>query len=178
MRTGLISETDLYFYLGSSHVAFENYLRIKPQLRRALRREAVLHCWTAQPFMSPERRARWVRELRAYAPLVSEDEREQFEVLPEVMTVYRGTHIHECDEDHLGLAWSLSQVVAKQFAVSQPHAIGGSYRPARPEALRRLLRGEVRKADVLLYYNGRKELEIVSDKVQVKSWDVPLGGNK
>lgn len=155
---------DLYLELGSSHVAFRNYLRIKPLLNDKQRREALLHCWTMQPGCKARERAAWVRELRPYAPLIGPNEAAEFEALDDELIVYRGAHRDEL-RGRLGLSWTLDRSVAEFFSRTRPHPVGGSYRPPRDAEYATVLCGRLRKADVLLYENGRNELEIVADAV-------------
>lgn len=149
--------------LGSSHVAFANYLKIKAELSPIQRREALLGVWTGQPGCELRYRRRWLRELSKVAPLV--DDADAFAALPAEIEVFRG----QGRDDGPGLSWTTNRETALFFARSCPHPIGGSYRPERPVADRVLLTGTVKKADVLLFSTGRKEFEIVASAVLFRS---------
>lgn len=94
---------------------------------------------------------RWRRALLAKRPqreaMMTPEERTFLEALPETLTVWRGAS--SPDELRAGFGWSLSERVARWFALRAP--------TGRPL----LAKGEVMKAHVLAYLDGRNEDEIV-----------------
>jgi hypothetical protein len=83
-------------------------------------------------------------------------DREVFHALPERLTVYRGYSIDGCD---YGYSWTLDRAKAEWFArryASLPEADGVF-----------IAELEVSKDEILAYFGGRKEAEVV-----VKIWDV------
>lgn len=75
-----------------------------------------------------------------------EEDLKAYNSLPDTFTVYRGCH--GFNED--GVSWSLDREVAEKFAINM--AIDGK---------RMLLEGVVHKNDIVAYYTGRHEAEIV-----------------
>lgn len=83
---------------------------------------------------------------------MDEDDREVYASLPETMTVFRGVHDKGATKRtrKKGISWSLSREKAEWFA--------NRYRSETTF----VMEGTVARKDVLAYFNGRSEQEIVS----------------
>lgn len=92
--------------------------------------------------------------------LMSKDEIEIFNSLPEEVTIYRGVSHHSAEAN--ALSWTCNYDIAEWFATRYNN---------RLEALKMnkgyILKGKVKKEDILAYFNRREESEIliVPDKV-------------
>lgn len=84
---------------------------------------------------------------------MSDQEREHLAQLPPMVEVWRGAR----RSDHLALSWSLNKKKAMWFA----------RRFAKKGERLFLMRGLVKKEDILAVILGRNEWEVVSDKVKV-----------
>jgi len=82
--------------------------------------------------------------------MMDKKDREKFEKLPDKLTLYRGQGI---DAEGLGWSWSLSRDVAVFFAKRFPYG--------------EVLQGESKKSDVIAYFTGRNEDEIVVPRESV-----------
>lgn len=80
--------------------------------------------------------------------MMDDDERKFLADLPDSFTIYRGVND---DHGHLGFSWSLSEERATWFAKR--------FESHRGEAM--LIAAEVKKTDVIAYFDGRGEEEIV-----------------
>jgi hypothetical protein len=84
--------------------------------------------------------------------IMDEDEWEIFDSLPESFTIYRGMSVSEYNSKEFRFSWTLNESIAKKFAErakmlydveTTTHSI------------------QVNKKDVLAYFNGREEEEII-----------------
>jgi len=82
--------------------------------------------------------------------MMSKDDRKGFKKLPNTLTVYRGQGI---DADGLGWSWTLSRDMAVYFANRFPEG--------------EVMQGECKKSDVIAYFTGRNEDEIVVPREKV-----------
>lgn len=112
--------------------------------------------------------------LRKY---MTEEDREQYDNLPDVITVYRG-----CANQGDGLSWTLRKEVAEQFVLRKEGAYKGGMKlrlivSTQDQGLREdlssaqpkpvgLYLGEVSKEDCIVFFN-RNEQEIFSTSVKV-----------
>ncbi|HEY1603668.1 MAG TPA: hypothetical protein VGG64_28965 [Pirellulales bacterium] len=76
--------------------------------------------------------------------IMEKDDRKAFEKLPDVLTIYRGG-------EHNGLSWTVDKAKAKWFA---KRLCFGTNKPV-------VRTGTCQKKDVIAYFNGRNEKEIV-----------------
>lgn len=80
--------------------------------------------------------------------VITDEDRPTFDALPDTFTVYRGTDDSE-DDDTDSLSWTIDKEQAQWFA--------NRWSKDEPVVLER----EISKSDVLSYYNGRSEKEII-----------------
>lgn len=80
--------------------------------------------------------------------VIHPDDREAFDALPDLLTVYRGFQRDEGGEEY-GWSWSLSRETAEWFA------------RRRSNGVPMIATMTVNKSDVLAYFNDRNEAEIV-----------------
>jgi hypothetical protein len=80
--------------------------------------------------------------------VINEDDRKVFNNLPEEFTVYRGTTEDE-DDDTDSLSWTIDKKQAEWFA--------NRFNKNEPKVIER----KVKKSEVLSFYNGRSENEII-----------------
>lgn len=85
--------------------------------------------------------------------MMDEEERKVFDKLPEIITIYRGCSIH----NKMGFSWTLDISVAMTFV----------NRLRRKREVRYLIKAECNKENVIAYFDGRNEKEIVVDSQQV-----------
>lgn len=98
--------------------------------------------------------------------LMTPPERAALRNLPERVTVYRG---YGGEEVPAGISWTLDPTTAEQFAQDFAHAFPGTG-PAR------VVKGTCNRWDIICYFNGRGEEEIVVDPERVKvAGDFPIG---
>lgn len=97
----------------------------------------------------------WVTMLSGNGLVLMDDEKGEWDALPETLTIYRG------EQDKRGFCWSLSKETAEWFARRFTHR-GGKY----------LTTATVAKSDVTGYLTGRGEAEIlVIDRSKVTVLD-------
>jgi hypothetical protein len=97
--------------------------------------------------------------------LMKPEERATLKLYPSQFPVYRG---YSAPGTLLGLSWTTNPVIAKFFA----------RRLAEPDSLRFVARGTVRRRDVLAYFNGRDEGEMVvlpENVFDIEIEEVPRG---
>ena len=78
------------------------------------------------------------------------------DILPDEIIVYRGCYQH----NKRGLCWTLDRAIAEQFP---------SYLRYKQEGQPLLVKGRVKKTDVIAFKGGREEAEIISEKVKIIS---------
>ncbi len=88
--------------------------------------------------------------------LMNADERKILDSLPEEVTIYRGYDL----SNSKGWSWTLDEVKAEWFA--------NRWREANPGRKRRIATGKVRKRDIIAYFDGRNETEIVVNPQHVR----------
>lgn len=115
-----------------------------------------------------------IATLRTY---MDEDDRAQYDALPDELTVYRG-----CANGGDGLSWTLDLKTAEQFVLRKEGAYGGMMKMrlmvstcdqglredihnAKPKPVG-LYKGTVKKEDCIVFFN-RSEQEIFSNAVQL-----------
>jgi hypothetical protein len=95
------------------------------------------------------------------------EEKETYENFPDVVKVYRGIGVDENDEvnikpEHgldIGISWTTDKETSIWFC--RRKIIWKNMKPI-------LLESEVKKADILLFLNGRKEFEVIIDPKNLK----------
>ena len=97
---------------------------------------------------------------------MDEENIKEFDELDDELVVYRGVNLREIDwynsVKEYNVSWSLDKEKAKWFSERfKNYGFDKSI----------LLEGKVKKSDVWYYENGRKEKEIVSDKVVFEYYD-------
>ncbi len=90
----------------------------------------------------------WEKESPNREKCMSEDEREALAAMPDTLTIYRG---YQDGGTAMGMSWTLDQKQAEWFAVRFSHK--GSKGT--------VIKGTVAKSDVLAYFTGRNEAELV-----------------
>lgn len=88
--------------------------------------------------------------------LMDADEQKILDALPDELTIYRGYDL----TNSKGWSWTLSEEKAEWFA--------NRWREASPERRRNVATGRVRKKDVIAYFDGRNEKEIIANPQKVK----------
>jgi hypothetical protein len=106
----------------------------------------------------------WLRLFKSRRPhrelLMSAADRRELAEMPESLMIYRG---YRKGAARSGLSWSLSRDRARFFArdgKAERRALLSGYRVA---GVPMIVCGRCRKRDVLAYFNGRDEQEIVID---------------
>lgn len=96
--------------------------------------------------------------------LMNAEERNYFNKLPKTFTVYRGGRIEPGDEDilYFGFSWTLNLQVAFYFT-THTFMLGKRYTP-------RVVKGRIKKEDVLAFIDVGKEDEIICDPNKVYSF--------
>lgn len=87
--------------------------------------------------------------------LMNKRERAFFEKLPDTVIIYRGMTVKEYDSGKHGLSWTLSYKVAKFYRDMYRR----NYSTAlEPKTIKELC---INKSQIVAYFNGRKESEII-----------------
>ena len=149
-----------YLYLFDGHKRFPALLKIEHLLPDKEYWKCLNLVWDNIEVSAPDQRE-WLRLFTSPRPqrqfLMSASERRAFAAMPDTLTIYRG---YAKGKVRSGISWTLSKERARFFA---DYAIG---------ARRQLLCGhqggnpmivasKCHKRDVLAYFNGRGEQEIV-----------------
>lgn len=87
--------------------------------------------------------------------LMSKEEREYFDALPEIVEIYRGVAVGRAEQK--GLSWTCNHDTAKWF----------SERFNRGDERGYILKGKIHKKDIFAYFNGRNEDEICCNSSKV-----------
>lgn len=87
--------------------------------------------------------------------LMSKEEREYFDALPEIVEIYRGVAVGRAEQK--GLSWTCNYDTAKWF----------SERFNRGDERGYILKGKIHKEDIFAYFNGRNEDEICCNSSKV-----------
>ena len=112
--------------------------------------------------------AQWLRLFTSTRPqrkfLMSASDRRALAAMPETLTIYRG---YRKGLGRSGMSWTLSKERARFFAsdAKQDRRALLGYRHSSGAPM--IVRGKCHKHDVLAYFNGRKEQEIVIDPRKV-----------
>ena len=77
----------------------------------------------------------------------------EYKNLPDEVTVYRGILVKDGLKQPYGVSWTTDFEVAYMFANRFAQLGGEAY----------IIKAEIRKEDILYYYNGRKESEVILD---------------
>lgn len=96
-----------------------------------------------------EWRAAWESNTYGRKAVMDEDDQKAFDALPEEFEVWRG---YTVEAGKLGMSWTVDRDKAKWFGYRFSHA---EHRPPR------IAHGRVKKSEVLAYFGGRNESEIV-----------------
>jgi hypothetical protein len=86
--------------------------------------------------------------------LMSDEERTVIDGLPETVTIFRGY----CFDNSHGWSWTISREKAEWFGNRFAKELGG---------IPRIATGKVKKTDIIAYFDGREEKEIVCDPKSV-----------
>jgi hypothetical protein len=84
--------------------------------------------------------------------LMSEEEIQFLAQLPETLTIYRGGSLAEHKSKKYGISWSLDKKIAEQFA---------DVKRIRDKKEMMVIEKQINKADVIAYFKGRQEEEII-----------------
>lgn len=101
---------------------------------------------------------KWLEAIKPLR-LESEDDKEEYESLPETFTVYRGIQI---GESPIGFSWSLKKSTAIWFAQRFDNENA------------QICEMEINKKDVVLYTNERKEFEIILIPSKINSQKITI----
>jgi hypothetical protein len=162
-RAELLRAMDFKAYLWSfgGHERFKPFLEIEHLLSDKQYWKCVALVWSNIEVSSPNQRE-WLRLFESKRPhrelLISAAERRALAAMPDTLRIYRG---YAKGRARRGISWTLSERRAHKFA---NYAIGprrallcghksGGFGMVAP--------GQCHKRDVLAYFNGRREQEIV-----------------
>lgn len=96
--------------------------------------------------------------------LMEKDEFEEYEKLPNDLTVYRGCNSIEAEIDDFGISWTTERKVAEFFAFRFKDYNG------------RVFGMDIDKRDILAFFNGRNEYEVIVNPYDLcysDCWSVP-----
>jgi hypothetical protein len=164
-----------YLTLFDSHKRMRPFLELIPSLDDAEYWVLLRSVWISTETTYPHT-AEWLALLQASRPdreaLMSPEDREVFDSLPETLTVFRG-----CDSaaGARGLSWTTDLERAVKFAhysCGPRRLIFGGRKHYR--AFPRVMGGTCEKSDVLAYFNERGEQEIVINPEAVSFNPVPV----
>ena len=153
-----------YLLMFDGHKAFPALLEIEDLLPDKDYWKCVADVWYRTDFSFPER-GEWLRLFVSQRPhrelLMSKTERKRLAAMPGTLTIYRG---YEKGRARSGLAWTLSEKRARIHAESEANrARRALFYGIATGGVPMIVCGKCHKRDVLAYFNGRKEQEIVID---------------
>jgi len=101
--------------------------------------------------------------------MMTEDEKKIIDELPDVVKIYRGVNVEkgdtlDLDEDtyDMGISWTIDKERGEWFGNRFNHEGRECY----------LLEGEIKKSDIICYFNSRKEDEVIIYPFQLKKLNV------
>jgi hypothetical protein len=118
--------------------AYADGLRFAYTTAAGLRRDDMLHMFAA------------VKDRRLF---MDEDELRGYDAMPDTLRVYRGCNRTELRRHVFGISWTTRQDVAEFFA----------WRFNAQDSSRIVVATDIRKADILAYFMGRDEYEVIAD---------------
>jgi hypothetical protein len=153
-----------YLLAFDGHKRFAAFREIHERMPDADYWKCVALAWENIEVSLPDAKT-WLAFFESKRPLreslMTQGERKALAGLPDTLTVFRGYAMHGGHGGRDGLSWTLSEAVARRFA---EYATGGRRAALcghKRDATRMIISGQCRKRDVLAYFNGRKEREIV-----------------
>jgi hypothetical protein len=93
--------------------------------------------------------------------LMTEEEREYFNNLPEELTIYRGCTKKEINSGNFRCSWTLDKKVAEFFAFEYINRIFEDGGKPKDKSLYDIVEKTVNKKDLLCYFGGRDEAEVL-----------------
>jgi hypothetical protein len=166
-----------YLKLFDGHERFRPFLKIHRQLSDADYWQCLALVWDNIEVSYPDRFC-WLMLFQSNRPgrhlLMSRSEHRTLAALPEVLTVFRG---YAKSKGRNGLSWTLTESRARFFAI---YASGPRRRYLCRHVENRpgmVVIGRCFKRDVLAYFDGRGEQEVViaPDKVKLgRSYPIPV----
>ena len=84
---------------------------------------------------------------------MDENELRDYDAMPDTLRVYRGCYRTELRRHVFGISWTTRQDVAEFFA----------WRFNAQDSSRIVVATDIAKADILAYFNGRTEYEVIAD---------------
>lgn len=162
-----------YLDLYGSDERFEHLKRLLANYRIEGREywELIRLSWMRSEVGFPNQE-QWLAWFESNEPgrshLMSRWEHTRLASLPDKLTLYRG-----CGGmlGEPGMSWTLSRAVATRFA-NYTLTFKRNFLLWVPPGIPTLLEGECRKADVLAYFSGRQEQEIVLNPAHVSNFAV------
>jgi hypothetical protein len=150
-----------YLLLFGGHERFPELLKIEHLLSDKDYWKCVALVWDNIEVSSPDQEE-WLRLFTSPRPhrelLMTKAERKRLAAMPEVLTIYRG---YAKGRARSGLSWTLLKKRARFFAEyavgDRRHLLCGH----QPGGVPMMVSGKCHKRDVLAYFNGRGEQEIV-----------------
>jgi len=158
---------DAYLFSFDGHKRFLYFDRIASQMDNA----SYWHClgmvWSMIE-TSHEHAGIWLAHFKSKRPqrekLMNARERKRLKALPDVLTIYRGcARTKHAD----GISWTLSRRVAEFFVNYSNSARRALLCQHKQSTTGIIVSGQCYKRDVLAYFSGRKEKEIVIDAANV-----------
>lgn len=103
----------------------------------------------------PEIKQLFLAEKSGRENLMSEDDRDFLKKLPDEIKIYRGMTVEEFQGANYGISWTLNMSIAKFYADTFIH----NYETRGKDSIVKEL--TVKKEDIIAYFSGRKEEEII-----------------
>jgi hypothetical protein len=159
----LLAKGDFYMAIATHERPFRAhaFLEYEPQMPDRQYWESLAYVWmdSEKPGVNKELFLLWFESTRPEREsLMEPSEHEEFAAMPDPIPVYRG-HVARKGRKHTsGLSWTTDRDKAVWFAKRFKHL--GLGKPM-------LTTGLARKQDVLAYFTGREESEIVIDPAKV-----------
>jgi hypothetical protein len=152
-----------YLFMFDGHERFPALLKIERELPNEDYWKCLALVWDNIEVSAPNQ-PEWLRLFTSPRPrrelLMSATERRRLAGMPETLTIYRG---YAKGRARSGLSWTLSKERARLFAKyatgSRRYVLSGH----EPGGVGMIVSGKCRNRNVLAYFDGREEQEIVID---------------
>jgi len=163
MREQLLKARDFEGYLRrfDGHKRFAPFLEMHEQMPDADYWKCLALVWDNIEVSFPDRKA-WLALFESSRPhrdcLMTRGEQKTLARFPDVLTVFRG---YAKGIGRGGLSWTLSEAVALHFARYATGSRRAFLCGHKMSAAKMIIAGQCSKRDVLAYFNGREEMEII-----------------
>ena len=142
----------------SSFDRFQTFLKIKDELNDIDYWRILADAYTASDnlyYLKEEIKEAFLEDRSEREYLMNKKELKVYNSLPEIITIYRGMTTEELESGDFGVSWTLSRERADYFAFTYGRNFSTE---GIPKVVHQL---EVKKVEILAYFNERNEQEVI-----------------